>query len=70
MSYAPSTNTFASAAIGVPLATIAAWVVNLCCQVAVPGEVQAALGALITVLIGYVAEVVQSKRAAAAAGPP
>lgn len=63
MSYTPSTNTFASAALGVPIATVGAWLVNLCCQVSVPGEVQAAIGALVTVVVGYIAEVIQAKRA-------
>lgn len=66
MSYTPSQNTVASFALGVPIATIGAWVAQLCCQVAVPGEVQAAVGAILTALIGYLTEVWQAKRAARA----
>ena len=53
MSYAPSSSTIASVGIGVPIATVAAWIAGVCCNVAVPGEVQAAIGALISAAIGY-----------------
>jgi len=53
MSYAPSSSTVASVGIGIPVATVAAWLVDQCCNISVPGEVQAAFGALISAGIGY-----------------
>lgn len=53
MSYAPSSSTLASVSLGVPIATVAAWIAGICCNVPVPGEVQAAIGALISAGIGY-----------------
>jgi hypothetical protein len=53
MNYAPSSSTLASVGLGVPIATVAAWAVGVCCNVPVPGEVQAAIGALISAVIGY-----------------
>lgn len=53
MSYTPSSSTIASVGIGVPIATVAAWLVGVCCNVPVPGEVQAAIGALISAAVGY-----------------
>lgn len=53
MSYAPSSSTLASVGLGVPIATVAAWIAGVCCNVPVPGEVQAAIGALISTGIGY-----------------
>lgn len=58
----PSTNTIASVGLGVPIATVAAWAVGVCCSIAVPGEVQAAAGALVSAAIGYIAEAVQHHR--------
>jgi hypothetical protein len=49
----PSPSTYASIGIGVPMATIAAWFLETCCSVAMPGEVQAAIGAVISALVGY-----------------
>lgn len=49
----PSPSTIASVGIGVPVATILAWVVNTCCDIPMPGEVQAAIGAVISALVGY-----------------
>lgn len=49
----PSPSTYASIGIGVPAATVAAWFLDACCQIPVPGEVQAAMGALISALVGY-----------------
>lgn len=59
----PSTNTIASVGLGVPIATVGAWAISVCCSVAVPGEVQAAVGALLSAGIGYLAELVQQRRA-------
>lgn len=53
MSLSPSQSTLASVGIGIPLATVAAWLLNACCQIDMPGEVQAAFGALISAGIGY-----------------
>lgn len=53
MSYVPSSSTVASVGLGVPVSTVAAWLVGICCNVPVPGEVQAAVGALISAGIGY-----------------
>lgn len=49
----PSTSTFASVGIGVPFATILAWAVNAFVGVEVPGEVQAAAGAIVSAVVGY-----------------
>lgn len=54
MSMSPSASTVASASLGVPIAIIVSWIVKQCYHVDVPGEVQAAGGALISTLIGYV----------------
>jgi len=59
----PSTNTIASVGLGVPIATVGAWLVSVCCSIAVPGEVQAACGALLSAGIGYAAEYIQHRRA-------
>lgn len=48
----PSTSTVASVGIGVPLATITAWIVGQF-GVDMPGEVQAAFGAVVSAAIGY-----------------
>ena len=53
MSMTPSASTIASVGIGIPVATVSAWLFNICCQVEMPGEVQAAFGALISAAIGY-----------------
>lgn len=49
----PSTSTIASAGIGVPFATIMSWLINTFGGVDVPGPVEAALGAVISTIIGY-----------------
>ena len=49
----PSTSTIASAGIGVPVATIISWLLNAFGGVDVPGPVEAALGAVISTIIGY-----------------
>lgn len=49
----PSTSTFASVGIGVPFATVAAWLFNQFAGIEVPGEVQAAFGAIVSAAIGY-----------------
>lgn len=51
--FTPSTSTVASVGIGVPIATVVAWMLNAFAAVDVPGEVQAALGAIISALVGY-----------------
>jgi hypothetical protein len=51
---APSASVGAGAAIGIPLATIISWVLNTFFHVEVPGPVEAAFGASLTALIGYV----------------
>jgi len=49
----PSSSTVASIGIGIPVATLFAWVLSVCCNMPVPGEVQAAAGALVSALVGY-----------------
>lgn len=53
MSMSPSPSTIASVGLGVPIATVGAWLMQTFCGVEMPGEVQAALGALISAGIGY-----------------
>ena len=53
MKYAPSASTVASVGIGIPVATVGAWALDICCQISMPGEVQAAAGALISAAVGY-----------------
>jgi uncharacterized membrane-anchored protein len=53
MSGRPSESTVASVGIGIPVATLAAWLLQAFASVEMPGEVQAALGALVSALIGY-----------------
>jgi len=50
---APSQSTVASIGIGVPLATLVAWVCSEFFSVSMPGEVQAALGALVSSGVGW-----------------
>lgn len=64
MALTPSTNTIASVGIGVPIATVSAWLLEVCCQVPMPGEVQAALGALVSAAIGYGVDLWQHRQAA------
>jgi hypothetical protein len=49
----PSVSTVASVGIGVPFATIVSWCVNTFAGVEMPGEVQAAFGAIVSALVGY-----------------
>lgn len=49
----PSPSTFASAGLGVPVAIVGAWLLQTLAGIEMPGEVQAALGALISAGIGY-----------------
>lgn len=49
----PSNSTFASVGIGVPVAIVVAWASREFLKVDMPGEVQAALGAIISASIGY-----------------
>jgi hypothetical protein len=49
----PSSSTVASAVIGAPLATLISWSVTTFLHVDVPGQVEAALGALLSTAIGY-----------------
>ena len=51
--FTPSSSTIASVGIGIPVATIISWVLNQCCQMEMPGEVQAATGALTSAIVGY-----------------
>jgi hypothetical protein len=48
----PSNSTFASVGIGVPAATVISWTVSLF-GVVMPGPVEAAIGAIISSVIGY-----------------
>jgi hypothetical protein len=48
----PSNSTVASVGIGVPAATIISWIVQLL-GIDMPGEVQAAFGAVLSAVIGY-----------------
>jgi hypothetical protein len=48
----PSNNTLASVGIGVPLATIIAWITGYY-GVVMPSEVQAAVGAVISAIVGF-----------------
>lgn len=50
---APSTSTIASAALGIPIATIFSWIMSEFLTVSVPGPVEAAIGAVISTVIGY-----------------
>lgn len=49
----PSNSTLASVGIGIPLATIASWVVTTFAGIEVPGPVEAAIGAVLGALAGY-----------------
>lgn len=48
-----SNSTLASAGLGVPVALILAWILNQFVGVEMPGEIQAASGAVISSIIGY-----------------
>lgn len=49
----PTAKDMATAGIGIPLATIISWALNTFWGVEVPGPVEAAFGASLTALIGY-----------------
>jgi len=49
----PSASTVASVGIGIPVATLVAWLLAQFIGVNMPGEVQAAVGALVSALVGY-----------------
>jgi len=49
----PSNSTIASVGLGIPTATLIAWLLDVTIHVQMPGEVQAAMGALISAIIGY-----------------
>lgn len=49
----PSRSTVASIGIGIPVATLIAWLLSQFASVEMPGEVQAALGALVSAIIGF-----------------
>lgn len=53
MAMKPSNSTIASAALGIPVATVLSWLLNQFAAVEVPGEVQAAIGAIVSAAIGY-----------------
>lgn len=48
----PSNSTFASVGIGVPAATVISWIVSQF-GIVMPGPVEAAIGALISAVVGY-----------------
>lgn len=48
----PSNSTLASVGIGVPVATLVSWLVSLT-GVIMPGPVEAAVGVLISAIVGY-----------------
>ncbi len=48
-----SPSTIASAGLGVPVATLVSWLVNVFTGIEVPGPVEAAFGAIVAALIGY-----------------
>lgn len=49
----PSASTVASVGIGIPVATVLAWLLQQFAAVDMPGEVQAAIGALVSASVGY-----------------
>ena len=49
----PSASTLASAGLGIPVATVLSWVLNVTTGVEMPGPVEAAIGAIVSTLIGY-----------------
>lgn len=48
----PSPSTVASVGIGVPVATLISWILSVTLTLEVPGEVQAAMGAIISAIVG------------------
>ena len=49
----PSNSTIASVGLGVPVAVIVAWALNTFAGIGMPGEVQAALGAIVSAGTGF-----------------
>lgn len=49
----PSNSTFASVGLGVPVAVIIAWMLGAFAGIEMPGEVQAALGAIVSAVVGF-----------------
>ena len=49
----PSSSTVASGTLGVAVAVLVAWVLQQFVGVEMPGEVQAALGAIVSTVIGF-----------------
>lgn len=49
----PSASTVASVVIGAPVATLISWLVDVVAHIAMPPHVEAALGAVISGIIGY-----------------
>lgn len=52
-SAAPSASTYASLGLGIPIATVISWALNQFLSIAVPGPVEAAIGAIIATVAGY-----------------
>lgn len=50
---APSASTVASVGLGVPIATVLAWLLSQFAGVEVPGPVEAAIGAIVSAIVGY-----------------
>jgi hypothetical protein len=50
---APSASTVASVGLGVPIATVLAWLLSQFAGVEVPGPVEAAIGAIVSAVVGY-----------------
>lgn len=49
----PSVSTVASVGIGIPVATILSWICDVGLHIQMPGPVEAAFGAVISAVIGY-----------------
>lgn len=49
----PSNSTVASIGIGIPAATVLSWICDVAFHLQMPGAVEAAMGALISALVGY-----------------
>lgn len=52
----PSNSTLASAAIGAPIAIFVAWLLEISAGIKMPAEVCAALGAIVSAIVGYFAQ--------------
>lgn len=51
--FKPSPSTVASVGIGAPLAAIISWLLGVCCSIPVPPGVEAAMGAVMSAVVGY-----------------